>query len=279
MIRISFVTQCPLPSIALCLSVLLYTKPLLASTNIPKDYEQRYCKDLQLGWNFYCDDEQIRPQSNKEPAKTKGEAASSKPLTPQQQVAEIRENLERLHALTVLNPTEKNIYAYERFKLEQLDRVSKVTQATQRVYWKYPELDYSIKRPVSTIGKRVWLDERDAKIEKTIKTLSRNYGLVYFFSSTCPVCKQFSPLLRELTDRYHLNIRAVSTDGGAIPEFRGAKIDRGEAQALAVSVVPTVFLFNTKTKEFIPVGSGFMSESDIKKRIFLLTNVEVGDDY
>ena len=244
--------------------------------HLDRESKTRYCDELELGWHFYCDEEEIQEVEKPQP---QNQVIAPKELTPYEEVLKIREKLQNLHAQTLLEPTEENIYNYEKFKLEQIKRVSYTTQATQRLYWKNPELNYLLKRPTSTIGKRNWLDDRNANIKSTIADLNKNYGLIYFFRSDCSVCAKFSPLLKDFTQRNNINIRAISVNGQANKTFPNAKMDRGESANLDVRVVPTLFLFNSKTKEISPIGSGFMAMDTLEERIYLLTKVKVGDDY
>lgn len=135
--------------------LLISSSNSLAKKQLNSSYENRYCNKLNLGWDFYCDREQEKKKEQQvKPPKKKEEkplAISPKELTPYQKILEIREELQNLHSLSVLEPTEENIYNYEKFKLKQLNRASLATQATERVWWKYPELNYFLKRPVSTV--------------------------------------------------------------------------------------------------------------------------------
>ena len=86
-------------------------------------------------------------------------------------------------------------------------------------------------------------------------------------------------MVKQFSDDYSINIRAVSIDGGSTPSFKDYKIDSGESKALNVTAVPTLFLYENSTKEIIPIGSGFIARDNLSERIYLLTQVKTGDDY
>jgi len=246
------------------------------------EYQRVYCDEKKLSWDFYCDEDQLVKQAEektKNKTKKQNNPQDQKTLTPYQEVLAIREKLQNLHAKSILEPTEKNIYQYEMFKLEQLNTVSTLTQATQRVYWKYPELNYSLKRPVESLGKRVWLDDRRKEIENNLYNLKNEYVLLYFFQSTCSICLKFSPLIKQLTDKYQIPIRAISLNGKSSKSFPNARVNKGEAKRLNITAVPTLLLFKRKNKEILPIGTGFIAIAELKERIYLLTKVKVGDDY
>jgi conjugal transfer pilus assembly protein TraF len=74
-----------------------------------------------------------------------------------------RRNLRELKAKAILEPTPENVTAYIRFQRAQLDRASLFSDVWQRAIWQDPDLDYTLQRPVSTLGKRQWQDSRNAE--------------------------------------------------------------------------------------------------------------------
>lgn len=249
-----------------------------AQRELNPSYQDRYCNELQLGWDFYCDRES-KPEEEEQKQESKTKPEAPKDPTPYEKILKIREELNNLHAQSVLEPTEENIYNYEKFKLEQLDKASTVAQATERMWWKHPELNYLLKRPTGTVAKKAWLEQRGDNVEDTLTNLSKRYSLIYFFRSDCTICRKFSPTLKGLTDTYQINIRAVSMDGGKSSVFKDYKIDQGESQKLGVTVVPTLFLFDHTEKNILPLGAGFIARTQLEERIHLVTKVKVGDDY
>ena len=259
--------------------LLLFANNSFAKNQLDSSYENRYCNKLNLGWDFYCDKEEQEKKEIEIKKPEKPLAPPPKELTPYEQILQIREKLNNLHALTILEPSEENIYNYEKFKLEQLDRVSLTTQATERVWWKYPELNYLLRRPVSTVAKQSWLDDRSSKIEETLQNLNKQYALIYFFRSDCIICKKFSPIVKSLSDDYQIKIRAVSIDGGKSNSFSDYKKDSGEAAKLGINAVPMLYLYDKNLRKLIEIGSGFLARTEIEERIYLITQVKIGEDY
>ena len=161
----------------------------------------------------------------------------------------------------------------------QLDKVSFTAQVTERVWWKYPDINYFLKRPVSSVGKRVWLDDRSKSIKQTLSNLNKTHSLIYFFRGDCSVCAHFSPMLKTLSEDYNLNIRAVSVDGGKTTSFKDYKIDNGEAAVLGVSAVPDLFLYDLEAKSINRIATGFVARDELEERIYLSTQVKIGNDY
>ena len=236
-------------------------------------HDDFYCGERRLGQWFYCS----KPQSRKE------EAAGVQPpeRSAVEHLAAVTRELDELKARAILDPSETNVIAYIRFQREQLDRASTFSDTWQRALWQKPELDYTLQRPVSTVGKRAWLDNRRADRDAVLANLSQRYGLFYFYAQSCGACDIFSPILRSVADSHHITVVAVSMDGGPSRDFPGYVVDAGQRARMGVggNETPALVLFDTLTKRTIPVGFGILSADEIMDRIFALTNIKIGSDY
>ena len=125
-----------------------------------------YCR-RKLGTWFYCDKPKARPRS-----------AVPAPAQPRQSAAEqmkaIAAELDELKARAVLEPTTANVTAYIVFQRQQLDRASMFADVWQRAIWQNPNLDYTLQRPVSTVAKRAWIDNRAADRAAVLQRIGRN---------------------------------------------------------------------------------------------------------
>ena len=125
-----------------------------------------YCAERRLGYWFYCN----RPKPPEQKAPAPAASATS-------QLDAITATLRELKAKAILEPTPANVTAYIRFQRAQLDRASLFSDVWQRAIWQDPELDYTLQRPVSTLGKRQWQDSRSAERNAAMAQLSERYGL------------------------------------------------------------------------------------------------------
>ncbi|GAY24757.1 conjugal transfer protein TraF [Sphingobium sp. 22B] len=230
-----------------------------------------YCRERRLGQWFYC----VRPKAEPEkPAQTPQQSAADR-------MAAITKELDELKARAILEPTEQNVIAYVRFQREQLDRASTFSDTWQRALWQNPDLDYTLQRPVSTVGKRAWLDNRKADRDAVLETLGQRYGLFYFYAQSCGACEIFGPILKSVADSHGMAVMAVSMDGGPNRDFPDYVVDAGQRVRMGVpgNETPALVLFDTATKRTVPVGFGMLSADEIMDRIFMLTNTKVGSDY
>ena len=230
-----------------------------------------YCNERKLGTWFYCDAEKRE--------EAKAEAQPSIPAAAR--LDAIGKQLDELKARAILDPSSENVIAYVRYQREQLDRASTFADVWSRSVWQNPDLDYTLKRPVNTLGKRAWMDQRTADRNSVMQQLSQRYGLFYFYSSSCGACEVFSPILKSVSDQYSMSVLPVSMDGGPNSAFPTFVTNSGQYERMGLSggQVPALVLFDSVTKQPIPIGYGVMAADEIMQRIFVLTKIEPGSDY
>ena len=235
--------------------------------------DQFYCRERKLGTWFYCE----RPKEDA--AATTPAMAASVPAA--QRLKAISEQLEELKARAILEPTTENVSAYISFQREQLDRASSFADTWRRAIWQNPDLDYTLERPINTLGKRTWAAAREQQRDSALAAISERYGVFYFYSSSCAACEVFSPIMKGVADRYGMTVMAVSVDGGPNAVFPNYLVDTGQFEAMGMrgKQVPALVLFDTVTRQPMPIGHGVMAADEIMDRIFTLTNIEPGSDF
>ncbi|WP_371135306.1 conjugal transfer protein TraF [Novosphingobium sp.] len=237
---------------------------------IRREADALYCTERQLGTWFYCDPPEGKPEN------------TQTPTSPRATLAAIGTELEELKAKAILDPSPENVTSYIRFQRAQLDRSSTFADVWQRVLWQDPGLDYTLQRPVSTLGKRAWIDQRKTDRDQVMAQLGRRYGVFYFFASSCGACDIFAPILKAVRDRYALPVLAVSMDGGPSTAFHDYMVDTGQYERLGLGTdrqVPALVLFDSVTRRPLPIGYGILSQDEILDRVFQLTTVKSGSDF
>jgi conjugal transfer pilus assembly protein TraF len=230
-----------------------------------------YCR-RKLGTWFYCDKPKAKPGTPATPAPQ---------VSADAQLKAIGRQLDELKARAILEPTPENVISYVRFQREQLDRSSTFADVWQRALWQNPDIDYTLQRPVSTLGKRAWIDNRSAERQATMDRLAQRYGIFYFYAQSCAACEIQSPILKSVGDSNHLSVVAVSMDGGPSRTFPNYVVDSGQRARMGLpgKATPALVLFDTVTRRPIPIGTGLMSADEIIDRIFVLTNTRPGSDF
>ena len=231
-----------------------------------------YCEQRRLGYWFYC----TRPRPPEQDAAIPAPSASAT-----SQLDAVTATLRELKAKAILEPTPANVTAYIRFQREQLDRASLFSDVWQRAIWQDPDLDYTLQRPVSTLGKRQWQDARSSERDTVMGNLSQRYGLFYFFAQSCGACEVMSPIVQGVASTWHITVRAISTDGGPSQHFPSYTVETNQRTRMGLEpkVTPAVVLWDAAKSRAIPVGYGVMSADELQDRIYLLTSKEAGRDY
>ncbi|ARU14978.1 conjugal transfer protein TraF [Croceicoccus marinus] len=232
-----------------------------------------YCEERRLGYWFYC----ARPEQVEDDT----DAAEPPTSSAVEKLDAITATLRELKARAIIEPTPANVTAYIRFQRRQLDQAALFSDVWQRAIWQYPELDYTLQRPVSTLGKRQWQDARKAERDAAMRSLSARYGLFYFFAQSCGACEVMSPIVRSVTSTWNITVRAISTDGGPSKQFPDYTVETNQRARMGLEpkVTPAVVLWDAKNQRAIPIGYGVMSADELQDRIYLLTSKDAGHDF
>ena len=232
-----------------------------------------YCQKRALGRWFYCE----HPHKDDHPQV----GDMSPALTASQRVAAISKRIDELRDRAILDPSEANLVAFMRYQREQTNRASLMADMFERTLIAHPELDYNLQRPVSTLGKQNWVEQRNSEIAQTMLQLKQRYGVFFFFASNSKSSEIEGPILRSLADNYGLTVVAVSEDGGPSSDFPDYLIDTGQREHMGLPgrQVPTIALYDTTLHKTVLISTGVVSSDDVMQRIFLLTQTEPGKDY
>ena len=271
--------KCGQRLVAACLiaaSLAIAPLPALAgdapTVTTPDGQDPFYCAERRLGYWFYCT--RPKPPERVEPQPLDQQSATRR-------LDAITATLRELKAKAILEPTAENVTAYIRFQRRQLDQASLFSDVWQRSIWQEPELDYTLQRPVSTLGKRAWQDNRKTERDGVMAHLSERYGLFYFFAQSCGACEVMSPIVQGVATTWHITVRAISTDGGPSRHFPRYTVETNQRQRMGLDpgITPAVVLWDAAAKRAIPIGYGVMSADELQDRIYLLTSKEAGRDY
>ncbi len=242
---------------------------MLMVLNIKWAFAGDYCDGMKLGWHFYCDPKILEDENVIK--KNSGTVEDAK-----LELKEIKAKLEDLKIRAVIYPTEANTLEYIAYQQEQLERSSKFSQAWQRVLRNNPNLDYTVSTPISGIGNQLVEEIKRKDLNNILSGLNERYGLFFFYSSRCVHCHKYSPILKVFADTYGLKVMPVSIDGGFLPEWPNSVINNGQLEQLGLAdkPVPSTILFDTKSKQLLPIGFGLLTISELEERIYTIVREE-----
>lgn len=216
------------------------------------------------GWHWYQDPEPIQIEEQ-DKTHNRGEKLSATEV-----VNEYKKELEnRLH-LAWMNPSFKNIKAYQELQKEMLDKAEDFSEMWMQVVYKVPELDHTLMAPVNHKARHLYFDQKQQEAIQTIRALANTHGLFFFFDSQCRFCQEFAPIIQLFSKRYHWEVMPISADGGPLKEFSRPLTDNGIIHQWKIDRFPALFAVNPESKEVIPIAYGMTSIDEIETRILLL---------
>ena len=183
-------------------------------------------------------------------------------VTATQELDAVTGELRELKARAILEPTPANVTAYIRFQRAQLDRASLFSDVWQRAIWQDPELDYTLERRSATLAKKQWQDARAADRDAVMAQALRALRPVLFLRPDLRRLRSDEPD-RALggVDRWHITVRAISTDGGPSRHFPTTRSKAASAPRMGLEPGsrPALVLWDSVARRPIPIGYGVLS--------------------
>lgn len=104
-------------------------------------------------------------------------------------------------------------------------------------------------------------------------------ALILFYTSSCPHCQRFVPLVRQYAVNHDLSVLAYTLDGVSLPEFPDSvtptQAEIRQFFAKKAPVVPVLFWMDTGSQHILPVLQGEATYSQLTSRMQQLHAVEV----
>jgi conjugal transfer pilus assembly protein TraF len=168
------------------------------------------------------------------------------------------------------HPSADNVAVYLYLQRLAMDKSSRFADVTQRVVMGDPGLDEITRRPTAPFASQLVNQKAGESRDSTLERLATVAGVLFFFNSECPYCEAQAPILGMLQQRFGFTVRAVSIDGGPLPNglFPDYQRDRGQAARLGVVTTPALFLARPPDA-MVPLGQGILSLAQLQDRLVL----------
>jgi conjugal transfer pilus assembly protein TraF len=248
--------------------------PTAAQTNQRASWCER---QPELGWNFYCDDPEDEEISIEAPLST----PPAPPISAVERLDQLHEEVSEAKALAVLEPNEENVERYMRLQNEVMVQAGEFVDVWRRVVWQTPDLDYEGEHPQSHRGKEATKVALFDNQEATLEKLKDTHALIYVGSGHCAVCITYGPDLRRFAEHYGFTVLAVTADGSSLHGWESAAEDHGRLAALGIDVsrIPLTILYHRAQDQATVLGVGYIAENELRRRIYTLVELEVGDAF
>ncbi|MER0262663.1 conjugal transfer protein TraF [Vibrio vulnificus] len=252
--------------------------------------------EFGTGWANYCDPQLVikeKPKKKPEPLPNITIIQAEPPKAPEPEkdlndpivwLEDYQKRELRARALMTMKPTQENVDAYRReFFNDTMDRGTLVSDYWRRGAWQNPEFDYTLKRPTGYLGKNEYDLAREETVNKTIDQLNERYGVFFVFRSTNPQSVKAAAVIDNFASLHDLYIRGVSIDGQPLSTWNRpwTPMDDNIRDKLNINEQydPGFLLFDSETQSVVPIGYGVLAHDELSNRIYVLTHLEVGEDY
>lgn len=148
--------------------------------------------------------------------------------------------------------------------------VGKASQAANMWYFNMvqnPDLDPTVKSPISEIGIALASKVRNASKLEYFRTVREEGGILFYFSRhDCSFCHDQAPITRRVARTMGLELINVPLDGKCIDGFEGEacapNIPIEQIAVLNVQIVPSLYLY-VPDNTWIRLGTGVVSDQKI----------------
>lgn len=149
-----------------------------------------------------------------------------------------------------------------------MDASERFANVFQRVSLSDPNLDGTVSRPTWNQAGFAMDDAAERETARTLRALSQDFGIWFFFKSDCEACHIALPALQGFAFKYGFTVYPISIDGKEMPNapFKDFKVDRGQAQRLGVQFTPAIYLVRPPNT-FISISQGLVSATELETRV------------
>ena len=265
-----------LPRALLGLAVFGMVAPALAQPEASGSFQ--HYSDKARGW-FWKEKPPPEPELPAPPppliptaavaAAAPASAASAPPAGPKPlSSAWIKENLPKYLDAAIDDPTPDKVSAYHYLQKYAMDASERFANVYQRVSLSDPNLDGTVSRPTWNQAGFALDDAAEKETARTLRALSKDFGIWFFFRSDCEACHIALPALQGFAFKYGFTVYPISIDGKSMPNspFKDFKVDKGQAQRLGVQFTPAIYLVRPPST-FISISQGLVSATELETRV------------
>lgn len=227
----------------------------------------------ERGWHWYeKKSEETENEKDKQLPLKNDKASYAKQLT------DYREQGEELRAKAILEPTAKSLADLMQWEKTMWEKAEYFGNMWQMVLRSKPDLDYSIQNPTSQYARHVYLDVQQKKLVATFKKFRNEYGLILFYKENCPYCHIMLPVVRTFSEKYGLNLNALSLDE-KLPSNKQSTIPNIRlGEQFNVTAVPALFAVSPHSGDYFPISNGAVSEQELEERIIQIIEFRIAEE-
>ncbi|MCH9625622.1 MAG: hypothetical protein S4CHLAM123_07980 [Chlamydiales bacterium] len=227
---------------------------LLGNQSLSAGYHDRRAE----GWAWYEDKKQEVPAKKENPASSNEE------------IQQIRQNLEEKLSKAILNPTDENVLVYMKEQMKWVEKSSDFASAWAHLLLSNPYLDQTVTgRPVSQYGLQFHKNQALEKRDQIIASLTKNHGLIFFYEGSNPVSMHVAEVVQEFSEKYGWEVLNVSVDEVVLEQLHNTKKDNGISKKMEIALFPALVVVDPRNDIVHPIAFGLVSIDKIEENIML----------
>jgi hypothetical protein len=175
-----------------------------------------------------------------------------------------------LQAMSLSRNDPKSVENFQYYIKWVMERASEVANLWYYNTVQNPELDGTVRQPISTFGLKLMTEVKNSESSSILDALKDEGAvLIYFTRHDCAFCHSMESIVRRVAKDTGLEIWNTPIDDVCMPKMKD-RCKQGDlvlksAQVLQVSIVPTLFLY-VPDSTWIRLATGVVDESTIKAR-------------
>ncbi len=219
--------------------------------------DKEYYQDKKRGWYWY----EVRPKKEEEAESMKPKDTAIPKYSYDQlwnmHPDEFQEYSNQITKFAVQFPTEKNVTTY--LKVQDVARRKSVAFAAVVDFIGQQNPQYSTEDvyPTTTPGRVALTNLQSREYDEVISKAKSEFGLIMFGQSGCDFCDAQESILTFFENQYGWPVRLV--DITTYPNL---------AAQFGIEQTPSIILVSKESQEYLPVSSGVISMSNLKKRLY-----------
>ena len=227
--------------------------------------------DSKRGWFWY--EQNKKQETQQEPDKSQVEGNSTTTASnAKERLKAFQEEIETRKAEMIMYPSIENTRKFLEIQNQMFIRASEVSKTGQLAVLTNPDLNLVAKeQPISQAGLKIARQEQTEREQQLLYKFAKNYQLLFFYSSECSYCKQFSYIVEHYANKYGFKVASVTTDGNQLPNFP-ASYNRALIERFNVKGTPALFAFSEVRGIAVPIAHGFMSLDLLEKNTVLVAS-------
>ena len=210
-------------------------------------------RDLKRGWYWY----EAFPDDRKPPDEEVALPEYSYDHLWTMHPDEFQKHLSRVTKVAVQFPTEKNVAHY--LKVQDVARRKSVAFASvvNFVGQKNPQYSTEDVYPTTAPGRVALTGMQEREYDQVFLEAQNAFGLIMFSRKDCGFCEAQLSILSFFENQYHWPVRSV--DVADHPNF---------AAQFGIGQTPSIILVNKESRDYLPISSGVISMSNLKRRLY-----------